>query len=130
ARGAIGTGRTPRLVARSIEGASLVDREVGGEDVSAAIGALVNWVEQEFGKRRLIGCGHRIVHGGTVFSDPVLLSPPTVDALEKMAPLAPLHQPRSIAPVRAMAELRPRLRQVGCSDTAFHRTIEPPAGRY
>jgi acetate kinase len=130
ARGTLETGETPRLVAKSVDGAPFLDYPVRSEGVAAGIAALLNWLEQEFGQRRLVGCGHRIVHGGTSFSDPVLLTPPVLDAVESLTPLAPLHQRRSIAPIRALAELRPQFKQVGCFDTAFHHTIEPPASRF
>jgi acetate kinase len=61
---------------------------------------------------------------------PVLLTSEWIDAVQALSPLAPLHQPRSIAPIHALSKLRPGLPQVGCFDTAFHRTMEPPASRY
>lgn len=53
-----------------------------------------------------------------------------MDAVEALLSLAPLHRQRSIAPIRALSKLRPGLPQVDCFDTAFHRTMEPPASRY
>ena len=66
--------------------------------------------------------GHRIVHGGTLFTAPVRLDPAVLDRLEQLTPLAPLHQPHNLAPVRAIADLAPALPLVGCFDTAFHAT--------
>ena len=130
ARGSLETSKSPRLVAKSADGKPFVDRSVHSEGLHAGIDALLAWLEQAFGKRRLVACGHRIVHGGMSFSDPVLLTLPVLGALESLTPLAPLHQPRSIAPIRALTALRPQLKQVGCFDTAFHHTIEPPASRF
>lgn len=130
ARGSLETGKSPRLVAKSADGKPFVDRSVRSEGLHAGIEALLAWLEQAFRKRRLVACGHRIVHGGMSFSDPVLLTLPVLDALENLTPLAPLHQPRSIAPIRALTALRPQLKQVVCFDTAFHHTIEPPARRF
>lgn len=130
ARGTIEIGRSPHLVAKPTDGTPCVDRPVPGEGVDDGIAALLTLIEQDFGARRLIACGHRIVHGGTAFSEPVLLTSSVIDAVEALTPLAPLHQLRSIAPVRAVADRRSDLPQVGCFDTAFHRTIEPPASRY
>jgi acetate kinase len=70
------------------------------------------------------------VHGGREFDGPVLLTETVVDALERLTPLAPLHQPRSLGPVHALAKLRPGLPQVGCFDTAFHHGLKPPVSRF
>ena len=130
ARGTLDIGKSPRLAARAGNGSVLVDRPVNGDDLVAGIAAILDWLETEFGNRLIVACGHRIVHGGSAFSDPVVLTSDRIDAVEALSPLAPLHQPRSIAPIRALSKLRPRLPQVGCFDTAFHRTMQPPASRY
>jgi acetate kinase len=129
-RGMLEVTKSPGLVAMSPDGKLRVDRPLRAEGVATGIEALLDWFEEEFGARQLIACGHRIVHGGTVFYDPVPLTPQVVDGIESLTPLAPLHQPRSIAPIHAMTKLRPQLPQVGCFDTAFHRTIKPPASRF
>ena len=67
--------------------------------------------------------GHRIVHGGLGFAAPCLLDPPAIAALEALIPLARSHQPHNLAGVRAVAARWPGMAQVGCFDTAFHRTI-------
>ncbi len=74
--------------------------------------------------------GHRIVHGGVHFHAPRRLDDDTLAALERLIPLAPLHQPHNLAAVRALARLYPRLPQVACFDTAFHHTQPEPAQRY
>ena len=130
ARGTLETGKLPRLVARGANGSVLVERAVRGDGLAAGIAALLDWAETDFGGRRIVAGGHRIVHGGMTFSEPVVLTPGRIDAVEALTPLAPLHQPRSIAPIRALAKLRPGLAQVGCFDTAFHSTMEPPASRF
>ena len=56
---------------------------------------------------------------------PVLLTDPIIDALHVLTPLAPLHQPRCLSPIRAILSLRPGLPQVGCFDTAFHHGLAP-----
>lgn len=130
ARGTLEIGKSSRLTVKAADGRPLVERAVRGAGLPAAIGALLDWIEKEFDGRRLVACGHRIVHGGTSFSDPVLLTPDVIDAVDGLAPLAPLHQLRSVAPIRAVSGLRPDLPQVGCFDTAFHRTMQPPASRF
>jgi acetate kinase len=66
--------------------------------------------------------GHRIVHGGTLFTQPVLVDAGVVAELEALAPLAPLHQPHNVAAVKAVSRLTPDVAQVACFDTAFHST--------
>lgn len=67
-----------------------------------------------------LGIGHRIVHGGTVFTHPVLLTAEQITALDGLIPLAPLHQPHNVGAIKALRELVPEMPQVGCFDTAFH----------
>lgn len=69
----------------------------------------------------MVAVGHRVVHGGESFSTPVILDESVVEKLEAFVPLAPLHQPHNLLPVRIIAEQRKGLLQVGCFDTAFHQ---------
>jgi acetate kinase len=79
---------------------------------------------------RLIAVGHRIVHGGQTYSGPVPVTPAVLDELEKLIPLAPLHQPHNLSPIRIIARIRPELPQVACFDTAFHRSAPEVAQAY
>jgi acetate kinase len=130
ARGTLDEGNAPRLVAKAPDRETLCNVPITGGDTAAPVRTLVRWIEEKQHERKLVACGHRIVHGGGEFADPVRLTPPIMSALDKLTPLAPLHQPLSLSPVRALAGLRPDLLQVGCFDTAFHRTIEPLVSRY
>ncbi|HVJ40649.1 MAG TPA: acetate/propionate family kinase [Dongiaceae bacterium] len=67
-----------------------------------------------------LGIGHRIVHGGTIFTHPVVLTEPDIAALEGLTALAPLHQPHNVGAIKALRAMLPRMPQVGCFDTAFH----------
>ena len=78
----------------------------------------------------LLAVGHRVVHGGTRYAAPVRVDDEVVAALEALVPLAPLHQPHNIAPIRAISALAPALPQVACFDTAFHRTQPELAQMY
>jgi acetate kinase len=118
-----------RLIISRADGQMLAD-ERPGEGGAAAAGAVLDWIESRFGGARLAAVGHRIVHGGTEFGDPVEIDEPVLARLEALSPLAPLHQPQSLAPVRLLGRKRPGLLQIACFDTAFHRTIAPPASRY
>jgi acetate kinase len=76
------------------------------------------------------GVGHRVVHGGSSFKQPILLDPDTDAALDALADLAPLHNPPALAAIEAMRSLRPDLPQVACFDTTFHVDMPPKAATY
>ena len=71
---------------------------------------------------KLIAAGHRVVHGGILYSAPVLVDASVLSYLEQLVPLAPLHQPHNLTAIRAIARIRPDIPQVACFDTAFHHT--------
>jgi len=75
----------------------------------------------------VVAVGHRVVHGGTRYAKPIKLSPEIIASLAELVPLAPLHQPHNLAPIRAIAEAAPHMPQVACFDTAFHRDQLPLA---
>jgi len=88
-----------------------------------ALDFLLQWIAGEkAGRHRLVAAGHRVVHGGTQFTQPVRLNIANVADLESLAPLAPLHQAHNIAPIRALMRQSSALPQIACFDTAFHRT--------
>lgn len=74
--------------------------------------------------------GHRVVHGGPVFTQPVVLDHTVDESLGMLADLAPLHNPRGLAAIAALRELRPDMAQVACFDTSFHATIPAKAATY
>lgn len=123
-------GAFPHFQATAPDGTALVDEHWTGSAPDAVIESLFNWVETRIGTGRLVAVGHRVVHGGMEFSDPVEIDEPILARLEALTPLAPLHQPASLAPAQRIRALRPDLRQIACFDTAFHRQIGPPASRY
>ncbi|MDA8231784.1 MAG: acetate/propionate family kinase [Magnetospirillum sp.] len=83
---------------------------------------LMTWVEDAFRDAVLKAAGHRVVHGGANHSAPVIVTDAVLDELAELIPLAPLHQPHNLAPIRALRKIYPDLVQVACFDTAFHRT--------
>lgn len=95
-----------------------------------AVAHLVEFLRKHRGNYRLTALGHRVVHGGIAFSEPVRVTPEVLDKLEKLVPLAPLHQPHNLAPIRAVATKLPQLPQVACFDTAFHRAQSELAQAY
>ncbi|TDK24728.1 acetate kinase [Arthrobacter crusticola] len=74
--------------------------------------------------------GHRVVHGGERFGEPVLITPEIIRAIERLNPLAPLHNPANVLGIRAVAQKWPGIPQVAVFDTAFHRTLPERAWRY
>jgi len=91
---------------------------------------LIERVEPLLGGRRLAAAGHRIVHSGPDFSAPIQVNSDILQKLGALTPLAPLHQPGCLAPIRSLLALRPQLPQVACFDTAFHRDLAPIYRRF
>ncbi len=83
---------------------------------------LLDWLDSSGYGPEIVGAGHRVVHGGERFLEPVRIDDEALDALEQLDPMAPLHQPHNLAMVRMLKALRPELPQIACFDTAFHRT--------
>ena len=115
---------SPRFVARDASGTLRSEKHWGdgvalGHD--GALDHLMATLLSEFGHLNVLGVGHRVVHGGLAFSQPTRLTPAVLDALAAYIPLAPLHQPHNLAPIRRVLEIAPELPQVACFDTAFHR---------
>jgi acetate kinase len=98
-------------------------------DLPAAICQAGAWL-RETQKLNLVAVGHRVVHGGPGYDRPVLVDHEVVARLERYVPLAPLHQPNNLAPIRSLLALRPELPQVACFDTAFHRGHSVVADHY
>jgi acetate kinase len=89
---------------------------------SELLPAILRWARDRLGDRRLAALGHRVVHGGLRHSRPACVTPELLAELEKLVPLAPLHEPHNLAPIKMAMTLNPELPQVACFDTAFHRT--------
>ena len=105
---------------RTIHAEDLDDSRLGTPQ--AALAHLTGWLHGALAGWRLAGVGHRVVHGGTAYSRPVRVDGTVLTTLEGLVPLAPLHQPHNLAPIRALVASDPGLPQVACFDTAFHRT--------
>lgn len=71
---------------------------------------------------KISAVGHRVVHGGELYSQPMVLTPAVLAELEQFTVLAPLHQPHNLAGIHALTALMPDVPQIACFDTAFHRT--------
>ena len=115
----------PRFIAKDMQGTVIAEKSWPegmklGHD--GALEHLLAYVRSEFAGHRLLGVGHRVVHGGLDYTQPVRLNPEVLAKLEHLIPLVPLHQPHNLAPIRLLLERRPDLPQVACFDTSFHRT--------
>ena len=114
----------PRFKARDAVGSIIGDQQwAPGETLGhdGAITHLAEFLRQHLGQHRLAAVGHRVVHGGVAYAAPVRLTAEIVKDLEQFIPLAPLHQPHNLTPIRLLLANRPELPQVACFDTAFHR---------
>ena len=128
-----GIGSAPRLRAVDGRGAQLVDQSFGAgqvPDVPAAMVRVAGWLRAHHASDEPVAVGHRVVHGGPSFSAPVVVDDQVLARLERLVPLAPLHQPYSIQPMRAVQDRLPGTLQVACFDTAFHRGHPEVADRY
>jgi acetate kinase len=120
-----GIGTRPSASATGPEGEKLQPPDLGAKPPtvpSEVLPAIMPWAGERLGSRRLAALGHRVVHGGLRYSRPVRITPELLAELEALVPLAPLHEPHNIAPIKAAMTLNPELPQVACFDTAFHRT--------
>ncbi|MGY4626538.1 acetate kinase [Bradyrhizobium sp. USDA 4486] len=122
----------PRLVVKNPAGEDLFEtqRDVADADSGRLFADVIGFVEDRIGDHRLRAVGHRIVHGGPDYSGPVELTDDVQARLEALTPLAPLHQPRCLEPIRTIAAIKPALTQIACFDTAFHHSMAPPASRF
>lgn len=100
------------------------------KDHTQALEILAERLDEELGGRTIDAAGHRVVHGGERFSAPVLVNNEIIRAIERLAPLAPLHNPASALGLRAIQKTWPHMPQVCVFDTAFHRTMPEKAWRY
>ncbi len=127
-----GIGVAPRFQARNHQDDILEEKSwENATDINheSLMSYIIGWIRENRQRLglELIGVGHRVVHGGDVYSHPVRIDDAVIKALAKFIPLAPLHQPHNLGPIRAVLKLSADIPQVACFDTAFHRTNPPVA---
>jgi acetate kinase len=128
-----GIGTHPHLLAKGKDGETLIDSTWPASavaDVPAALDKTITWLQKQLGGALPSAIGHRVAHGGPDFAEPTLIDDAVLDRLARLVPLAPLHQPNNLAPIRAIRARRRELPQVACFDTAFHRGHSEAAQRY
>jgi acetate kinase len=101
-----------------------------GLSAGGALEALFDWLSAHALLAGIGAVGHRVVHGGSEYSAPVRIDGAVLECLAALAPLAPLHQPANLAPIRRLLASHPVLPQVACFDTAFHAGIDAIEQRY
>jgi acetate kinase len=110
---------------------TVADQAVSAANQDEALLALQRWLAGHSSQAaQPSAVGHRIVHGGQRFEQPVLIDAAVLKALDELVPLAPLHEPQQIAAIRALDKLFPDVPQVACFDTAFHATQTPLARQF
>ena len=120
-----GIGAQAKLIAKDDAGRHEVALSISGDQEAQhkeALDFLLKWFTEHEKGWDIVAVGHRIVHGGELYSAPVVLTPAIVEQLTQFIVLAPLHQPHNLNGVRALTALLPGVPQIGCFDTAFHRT--------
>jgi acetate kinase len=124
ARGQIeGIRTSPRFSAKDESGQKIDDRSLDSSvrDAATALDELATWLRGRYDGARVVGVGHRVVHGGSHYKAPTLVTPDVIADLKQLIPLAPLHQPYNVAAIEAVAQRLPGVPQVACFDTSFHR---------
>jgi acetate kinase len=128
-----GVGVRPRLLAKNDAVITAADESWSASDVPGipqALDKVVAFLRAEIGGQLPVAVGHRVVHGGPDFAAPTLIDDGVLEKLDRLSPLAPLHQPNNLAPIRVVRQRHPSLPQIACFDTAFHRTHSEIADLY
>lgn len=116
-------GVAPKLTVKDSDGEKVLENSWGPNDLNhrTATTTIIETAIGLLGGKPVAGIGHRVVHGGTQFTAPALVTKEVVASLRTFCPLAPLHQPHNLAPIEAIASTAPHIPQVACFDTAFHQ---------
>jgi acetate kinase len=126
-----GIGTMAKFVARRAD-AILIDRTldpVEGRDIAGCLAVTGAWIKSQLGSSP-VAVGHRVAHGGPRHDGPIRVTPEILTELDSLSPLAPLHQPVNLAPIRILLESNPAIPQIACFDTAFHRSHPDVADVY
>ncbi len=129
-----GIGTNPHFVAKSAVGRLLSESYwepvSDGSGHATAFRQMWRWLRDGIGGEEILAVGHRIAHGGVEFPRPVIIDADVLEALTRLTPLVPLHQPHNLAAVRAVSRSLPDLPQVACFDTGFHQNRPPVSDRF
>jgi len=120
-----GLGNSAHFIVKDAQGKLLDETTWSSGDRQGheeALMHLVSWLRKHQEGRKLVAIGHRVVHGGEAYSSPILVDEAVIQTLEKLVPLAPLHQPHNLEPIRIVRRRLPGLPQIASFDTAFHQS--------
>jgi len=117
-------GVAPRLTVKDSTGGTMLETQWSANELDhrSATRTILETVIGLLGGKPVAGVGHRVVHGGTQFTAPVIVTKEVVESLKTLCPLAPLHQPHNLIAIESIAAAAPHVPQVACFDTAFHRS--------
>ena len=119
-----GIGASPRFTVMDVAGRILGEQRIDTEvhEGRSAVDFVTKWLRFRYGRARVIGVGHRVVHGGTRYTGPTLVTPEVMKELRGLVHLAPDRQLHNLMAIEAISERFPGVPQVACFDTSFHRT--------
>lgn len=119
----IGSNTSSQFQVRDSRGELLWQQHLHVPHHESAIEVILQWLETQTDKQWPTVAGHRVVHGGILFDQPVIINEQVIAQLFQLVPLAPLHQLDSLVGIETLKRLKPDLPQVACFDTSFHRTM-------
>ena len=128
-----GIDLSPSFKAKNAEGEVIAEYQWSNAEAhnhALVLSYLIDWITQTFKEHTLKACGHRVVHGGTVFDSSVLITDLVISQIESLIPLAPLHQPHHLRVIKLIKEKYPSLPQIAVFDTAFHQSMQGNATMY
>ncbi len=113
---------SPQINIFNASQAQVLNQVITTQGHEAGLKILFNWLDDLSDSITLAAVGHRVVHGGTFFSNPTLITDDVMQKIASLIPLAPLHQPHNLEAIKIISQLYPDLAQISCFDTTFHRT--------
>ncbi|WP_104696919.1 MULTISPECIES: acetate/propionate family kinase [unclassified Helicobacter] len=128
-----GIDQAPSFKAKNSKGEVIAEHawsEKEAHNHALVLEYLISWIMETFKEYKLRACGHRVVHGGTIFNKSVRIDDKVIADIESLVPLAPLHQPHNLRVIKLMCSMFPDMPQVAVFDTAFHQTMQGNATMY
>ncbi|MFA6303179.1 MAG: acetate/propionate family kinase [Legionella sp.] len=116
--------KSPYLTVFDAQHTAIVKQKIVSQGYEAGLKAFFDWFEQFADSMTLKAVGHRVVHGGRDFFQPIIITDEIIKTLAHLDALAPLHQTHNLDTIKIIEKMYPQLPQVACFDTAFHRTQE------
>ena len=117
-------GNAPEFILNTVKHENMTDgflekltKHSGYDDIA---GLILDWISRHDMPYHIKAVGHRVVHGGSIYKKPVILTPDIIKVLEALIPLAPAHQPQALAVMSEVTRCLPSIPQIACFDTGFH----------